>query len=223
VSISVPLPPASLHAHAKGSWRSKRNATKDCREQACAEALVEMREHLRLIEPPMFNKALLYLEFFYPDLRRRDLLNTSHSCKPYIDGMVDAGLIPDDDWKHMGVGGIQASVHRPDPHVTITLADLSTSRRQVADLSTDRRDEQTTSGLYVTRCAESQFGCAYEMWEGVPQWDEEKEYWAKPEGAVLRKPWVLCSDNWEKFAPPTLHLPTGGGPVPIEVTIRRAK
>jgi hypothetical protein len=43
--------------------------------------------------------CIVYVRF--PDKRRRDLQNYHKTLKPLLDGFVDAGLLPDDDSKHL--------------------------------------------------------------------------------------------------------------------------
>ncbi len=111
-TITLPLPPADLHAHAKGHWRSKQGPTKQCRERAHAEALLSNADHWG---------DTLSLAFYFPDNRRRDLLNASQGCKPYIDGLVDAGWVTDDCWQAMGIGSITGQIDRENPRVEITV------------------------------------------------------------------------------------------------------
>ena len=111
--IELPLPPKELHAHAKGHWRTKTAATKRCRELARVVAM-----DCRLEKK--YN-ALMHYRFYFPDRRRRDLANAVHSCKPYIDGIVDAGVIEDDDWTHLSIGSVRGYVDRENPRVEIEL------------------------------------------------------------------------------------------------------
>ena len=45
-----------------------------------------------------YEKGELSIDFHFPNLRRRDTLNAVQGLKPAIDGLVDAGIILDDDW-----------------------------------------------------------------------------------------------------------------------------
>ena len=48
-----------------------------------------------------FERAEVWVHLAYPDRRRRDDHNLMPSVKAMVDGFVDAGLLPDDDRKHL--------------------------------------------------------------------------------------------------------------------------
>ena len=54
--------------------------------------------------------AILHLSFQFADHHRRDLDNVISACKPWIDGLVDAGVIKDDDMAHLLLGKVEARV-----------------------------------------------------------------------------------------------------------------
>jgi hypothetical protein len=69
----------------KSGWRKKHSATKAARTDAYH---ITMREHKKLAR--MNDKPELWIEFYPPDNRRRDVQNTIASCKAMIDGIADA-------------------------------------------------------------------------------------------------------------------------------------
>lgn len=116
VTITLPLPDARLHAHAKGNWRPKAAATKSLRELAHALAMVASRRRR-----PQWESATLHVLFCWKDNRRRDQANALQSLKPAIDGLVDAGIIVDDCWQVLRIGSIDCVVDRSNPRVELTL------------------------------------------------------------------------------------------------------
>ena len=48
-----------------------------------------------------WQKAELHASFYYKTKRRRDSLNSMGMLKGAIDGVIDAGLLPDDDSEHL--------------------------------------------------------------------------------------------------------------------------
>lgn len=68
-----------------------------------------------------WNRAVLSLEFRYKTERRRDYGNAFAAAKALIDGIVDAGLVPDDDTKHLGIGKIRMVTGVRDDGVLIVL------------------------------------------------------------------------------------------------------
>lgn len=88
-----------LHAHAKGHWREKATATKDARQLARLLALSRSNRAIG-------GKAIVDYLFFVPDKRLRDAANLVQSCKPLVDGVVDAGLIQGDHWEVLAIGKV---------------------------------------------------------------------------------------------------------------------
>lgn len=65
--------------------------------------------------------------FLLPNARRRDVANLVAACKPYIDGIVDAGVLPDDSWRYLWIDAAAAFVANPDqkPEVRLTFRGTS--------------------------------------------------------------------------------------------------
>lgn len=116
VTIILPLPPRELHAHAKGSWKPKSAATRTCRSMAYAKALEA--------GAPRFLRGTLSVRFYWPNMLRRDTFNAVSSIKPYIDGIVDAGVLPDDCWTIMEIGAVTSTLDRENPRVVLTITRL---------------------------------------------------------------------------------------------------
>lgn len=120
IGITLPLPGARLHAHAKGHWRAKASATSAARSLALSVARVKSLSPS--CRRPGGRKQIDYL-FFVPDRRRRDEANLVQSCKPYIDGLVDAGVLERDDWEYLHTRSIVVEVDRVDPRVELIISD----------------------------------------------------------------------------------------------------
>ena len=115
MTITLPLPDKRLHAHASGHWRATATATKSARRLARAFARIN-----DLPDCP-YQRATISFYFHFGDNRSRDTLNAVHSCKPYVDGLVDAGVVQDDRWQNLNVGSIQAGIDRNNPRVELTV------------------------------------------------------------------------------------------------------
>ncbi len=92
VRIVVPIDPR-LHAHAKGHWREKAEATKTARN------LAKLLAKTGIGNRKITGKAIVSYTFIVPDRLRRDIANMIQSCKPYVDGVVDAKMIDGDHWE----------------------------------------------------------------------------------------------------------------------------
>lgn len=80
-------------ANARLHWAEKARRTKLWRDGACVRA--------RANRIPPLQRARVVIEWLPPDLRRRDPGNISGAAKAICDGLVDAGVLPDDDAKHL--------------------------------------------------------------------------------------------------------------------------
>ena len=108
ITIILPPPDSRLHAHAKGHWRPKAAATKQLRQMAHMMAKQASRGQI-------WASATIEYRFLFPDFRRRDQANAIHAMKAAVDGVVDSGLIPDDDWTHLRIVSVICDVDRKRP------------------------------------------------------------------------------------------------------------
>lgn len=118
VTITMPFPPKELHAHNTGHWRGKAKHVKAMRSLAMAETMATGARPMKL--------ATVSYAIYYPANRNYDLMNTAHSMKPAVDGVVDAGLIPDDNWKILAVGSIVGELDRDNPRIELTFTERTT-------------------------------------------------------------------------------------------------
>lgn len=119
VTITLSLPEPRLgpnHTVAGMQGRmAKARATKRYRDAAWITTVGRMPGN-----GTPWEKARATLTFYVPDLRRRDIRNMEAAMKPAYDGIVDAGLIVDDDWKHLAHGETKpVEVDRDNPRVEI--------------------------------------------------------------------------------------------------------
>ena len=113
--ISIELPTPSGHAHNKGHWRAKARPIKAMRELAYILAKQAIAEHGR----PKADVVEVRYFFRVPDRRRRDAANMIQQCKPYIDGIVDSGLITGDHWEVLRIIGVGVMIDKEKPGVTL--------------------------------------------------------------------------------------------------------
>jgi hypothetical protein len=99
VKIILPLPPAILSPNRQaGSFRgrmAKAAASKKYRRQSKATAEQEG------IQSGPWSKATIKATFYHKQKRRRDDVNHLAMLKPAYDGIVDSGLLVDDDSEHL--------------------------------------------------------------------------------------------------------------------------
>jgi len=65
-------------------------------------------------------KVCIGYSFFVKDKRRRDIDNMIASVN---DAVVKAGLIEDDDWQHLSIGGADAELDTKNPRAVIYISE----------------------------------------------------------------------------------------------------
>ena len=116
LDIQLPMPDKQLlpnQERRQSHWSQRSRVTKHHRERAMVEAMAADHQPVQ--------HGRIHVHFYFPDRRRRDLINFLHALKPYIDGIVDAGVIPDDDNRHLAVGSVTWSVAETESGVRITI------------------------------------------------------------------------------------------------------
>lgn len=118
-TIILPLPGGLLSPNYRpgthGSRMAQARATKKYRGLA-REAV----EAVQLEDLP-WGKCSTKAKFYYFAKRKRDPDNATGSLKAAYDGMVDAGVVPDDDWEHMEREKPDCNYDPSHPRVEITV------------------------------------------------------------------------------------------------------
>lgn len=114
IVVTLPLPNPKLHAHNTGHWRGKSKLIKELRTLAKLECRKAMKG-----KRPKWAKATIHYRFFFKNNRRRDAVNAKQSMKAAVDGVVDAGLIPDDSWQYLRDTGTDCSIDAKNPRTEL--------------------------------------------------------------------------------------------------------
>ena len=102
LTITFPCMPASElmpNAARRIHWAVKSKIAGKAREQAKILGLANKGQW----QAP--ERAKITYEFHVANRRRRDLDGLISACKPYIDGLVDAGILKDDSGFYLSIGG----------------------------------------------------------------------------------------------------------------------
>ncbi|MGW0486188.1 hypothetical protein [Nonomuraea sp. NPDC003214] len=115
--LEMPAGIPLANANDRGHWRRRHRLTKNLRKQAA-----------RLFRasgiPGMKRAAVIgYLE--PPNRQPRDPANWYPSFKAIIDGMVDAGFLPDDNSKHLDGPDMRLGPVYPKGRLVLHITDLS--------------------------------------------------------------------------------------------------
>ena len=119
VKIILPLPSNLLSPNrppgSMGGRMAKAAASKKYRSLAKAAALNES------IDSGPWEKATIEATFFYQTKRRRDDVNHLAMLKSAYDGIVDAGVLVDDDSEHLTTTGCHFCTDKEFSRVELTI------------------------------------------------------------------------------------------------------
>ena len=114
VTIVLPLPPRELWKNSRPHW-AKKSAVGGKHRQASKLYTIQVLKCAR----PLWVQAVIDFDFYWPDKRRRDPLNVIGAMSWAIDGLVDAGLLWDDD--KTTPGKVRMNVDAENPRVVMTV------------------------------------------------------------------------------------------------------
>ena len=95
--LELPLPPKELSPNFGKSWN--RHMIARITQEAQDQAIVAVREQITRGKP--LEHATVTVTFVVPTRGRYDKDNFIAAAKPYMDGLVKAGVIVDDDANHI--------------------------------------------------------------------------------------------------------------------------
>ncbi len=123
ITITLPLPPESLSPNCSvGSLGGRLKKASDSKKYRLLTALLVMQEQ---VETAPWDTVEVKAIFHHATNRRRDQDNAIASLKAAYDGIVDSGLVPDDDWRHMVRMQPEFHIDKQQPRVTIEIRRLA--------------------------------------------------------------------------------------------------
>ena len=98
VQLILPFPPPELSPNARLSWQAKRRVVADYR-RTCGLLALNVRRDLERqgMKFPLRVPVTATVTFVLTSRARRDMDNLLASAKALFDGVVDSGLLADDD------------------------------------------------------------------------------------------------------------------------------
>ena len=121
VRLDIPLLPPSPNATRRDThWTARARVDRLWRSEGRLGGLTAIGKG----KPPRWQKVMLSITFFLPDKRRRDPSNLvgSEGVKGLIDGLVDAGIIVDDNTNVIvEYGPFQFTYRKGQPGTRITV------------------------------------------------------------------------------------------------------
>ncbi len=125
VTFELPFaPPKELSPNARVHWAVKAAKTRQMRESGYNHAIAdeEVDENLQLLDP--MKRAKITFTFYKAG--RVDEPNLTSSMKPWVDGLVDAGLFYDDSAKYLSSGEHKVvRCKRVDERITVLVEEIA--------------------------------------------------------------------------------------------------
>ena len=120
--IEMPAGQELLNANDRIHWSKRARITKQLRSDAHVMA--------RYLKIPRLARARITCLYEPPDARRRDAGNWYPTFKAHVDGLVDAGVVADDD--HTRVDGPHMYIGDPFPkgRIVLIITELDPSTRR---------------------------------------------------------------------------------------------
>lgn len=115
--IAFPAGTKLLNANQRLHWARERPIKKNLRDTACWLARAE--------KIPAMRRARMVGVFEPPDNRRRDPANWAPSWKAIVDGVVDAGVLPDDNSNYLDGPYAELGEVHPKGRLVLYIYDLS--------------------------------------------------------------------------------------------------
>lgn len=112
--LTLPFPTEPAGQNARKHWSKRFKETKSSRTATAMEVQ-------RAANGRQWPAATMVIRLFFPSRRRTDVLNVIESIKPDVDGIVDAKLIPDDDWTHLRPTIDPPVLDRDNPRIELEL------------------------------------------------------------------------------------------------------
>lgn len=116
--IVLPLPTRALSPNGRAHYQEK------ARKVAAYRAQAKRAASPQVFGPP-WERVTARATFFHKVRRRRDDVNHLAMLKPAYDGIVDAGLIVDDDSEHLRTLGASFEIDKHNPRVELLIVRVS--------------------------------------------------------------------------------------------------
>ncbi|MBT0772320.1 hypothetical protein KIH74_25470 [Kineosporia sp. J2-2] len=125
-TLTIPVidPHALLNANHRMHWRRKAERTRFWRELA----MYTTRAALQAGTVVPMERARIVAQFRFPTGHRRDVGNLAPTVKAIMDGLVDAGLLPDDDDKHLTGPDLRRVPEKGPTEIRLEIEELEAQR-----------------------------------------------------------------------------------------------
>jgi crossover junction endodeoxyribonuclease RusA len=115
-TIALPAGQKLLNANDRLHWAAKARIVKQLRSDAYLLA--------KAAKIPQLKRARIDCTYERPDRRRRDAANWSDTAKPLVDGLVDAGVLVDDDSEYLDGPFMHIGDVHPGGRIVLEITEL---------------------------------------------------------------------------------------------------
>lgn len=115
-TVALPAGMQLINANKPMHWHTKAKLIKEVRATTAILA--------RAAKLPRLQRASVVVEYRPPDKRRRDVHNLYPTAKAAIDGLVDAGVLPDDNDHHLLGPDMRRGQHEPLGRLVLHITDM---------------------------------------------------------------------------------------------------
>lgn len=116
-TITLEPPAAFINLNDRMHHMVKAKLTKAWREATYHEIRANVR-------PDHYTRARITVAYRFPTNRRREVGNLQPTSKAIVDGLVDAGLLPDDSDTHVVGPDNRRHIPNGSPLVTVTIEEI---------------------------------------------------------------------------------------------------
>jgi crossover junction endodeoxyribonuclease RusA len=115
-----PVSSAWLNANGRVHWAHRARTTKGWRENARSACF----PITYAVVKPALDRAHIVATLHFGDDRKRDVGNYAPTVKAVIDGLVDAGMIPDDNDDHLIGPDLRRGDANGQPRIVLTVTEV---------------------------------------------------------------------------------------------------
>lgn len=116
LTADVPRPPMTANDQRRATWRTMRAAKHEAGQLVWTLA--------KKAKVPRLRQARVDVVWHAPTRTRRDADALGPFLKATLDGLVQAGVLGDDDYRHVPRVGLGVEIDRQHPRIEITITEI---------------------------------------------------------------------------------------------------
>jgi crossover junction endodeoxyribonuclease RusA len=122
--LVLPGIPPALNEYRRMHHMAQYQSKQEWQEKACVAAWCSVGTPVSRSWGPPAERARITVTFVYPDRRRRDPDNAAAGLKGILDGLVEAGIVKDDDFDHVELVVRRGEPDKASPRVEVLVEEV---------------------------------------------------------------------------------------------------